>query len=177
MATETTAAAAEEVHKIGLPQLDFSTFDSQIFWLVVALVVLFFLMSRIALPRIASVIEDRADAIADDLDRASDLKRRAEAAEAAYEAALAAARVEAGRIAAAARAGVQKELDAAVAEADARIVERTAVAEERIAAIREGALASIETAATDTAQAIVAQLLPAAADDKAVAGAVKARLG
>jgi F-type H+-transporting ATPase subunit b len=173
MATETTAHAAE---KAGLPQLDFATFDSQIFWLVVALVVLFLLMSRVALPRIASVIEDRADAIADDIDRAAEFRRRAEAAEAAYDAALAQARVEAGRIAAEARAGVRKELDIAVAAADAKIAARAGLAEQRIAEIRDGALVSIEAAAADTAGAIVAALLPGAADGPAIARAVRAKL-
>ncbi|HEU0220688.1 MAG TPA: F0F1 ATP synthase subunit B' [Paracoccaceae bacterium] len=186
MASETTEAASEtaghaaeaaEHGAVGLPQLDFASWDNQIFWLVVALAALFLLMSRIALPRITSVIEDRADAIADDLDRASDLRRRAEAAEAAYEAALASARTEAGRIAAEARAEVQKELDAAIARADAEIAARAAESETRIAAIRDGALASIEIVAAEATAAILAAFLPQARDEAAIAAAVKARLG
>ena len=66
------AAAADGAGKAsgGLPQLNITTFPSQIFWLVVTLVVLFLLLSKVALPRIASVLEERADAIADDLDAA-----------------------------------------------------------------------------------------------------------
>jgi F-type H+-transporting ATPase subunit b len=189
MATETTteaaahatdavtdAAHAAETHGGGLPQLDFSTWDSQIFWLAVALAVLYLLMSRIALPRIQSTIENRADTIADDLDRAAEFKRKAEAAQAAYEAALAAARAEAGRIAAEARAAMQKELAAAIAAADASIAERAAQSEKRIQAIRDEALTSVEQVATDTAQAIVAALLPGAADEAAVAAAVRSAL-
>ncbi|WP_118136476.1 F0F1 ATP synthase subunit B' [Oceanicella sp. SM1341] len=180
MATETAEEliheAAEPHASGGLPQLDFSNWDSQIFWLVVALVLLYFLMSRIALPRISSVIEDRADAIADDLDQAADLKRRAEEAEVSYTAALNAARAEAQTIAAEARAEVQKELDAAIAKADAEIAARTAESEKRIAEIRDGALEAVETVATDTAQAIVAALLPAAQDEAAISAAVKQRV-
>src|SRR3989338_7675403 len=53
--TTTTEAAAEVAHetaKAGMPQLDFSTFPNQIFWLVVTLLVIYFVLSRIALPRI-----------------------------------------------------------------------------------------------------------------------------
>ena len=68
MATETTATevahgAQEAAEAAGMPQLDFSTFPNQIFWLVVALVVLYLLLSRMALPRIGSVIAERAGTI------------------------------------------------------------------------------------------------------------------
>ena len=36
----------------GMPQLDFSTFPNQIFWLVVTLLVIYFVLSRVALPRL-----------------------------------------------------------------------------------------------------------------------------
>ena len=81
-----------EAASIGMPQLDFATFPSQIFWLIVALVTLYFVLSRIALPRIASAIEERHDAIEDDLDRAAEFRRRALQAEKDYDAALAAAK-------------------------------------------------------------------------------------
>lgn len=174
------ATAAETPHgtgSTGLPQLDFSTWDSQILWLAVALVVLFLLMSRIALPRIAGTIEDRADAIADDLDRAADLRRRAELAEAAYELRLAEARAEAARIAAATRAEMQRDLDAAIARADEEIAAKVADSERRIAAIRAGAPASIRQVALGAAEAVVAALLPSAADAAAIEAAVTARLG
>ncbi|MEM8741680.1 MAG: F0F1 ATP synthase subunit B' [Pseudomonadota bacterium] len=173
MATETT----EGTENVGLPQLDFASWDSQIFWLVVSLVVLYLLLSRIALPRIEGVIEDRADAIADDLDRAADFKRKAEDAEAAYETALAEARARAQKIAGEARDEVQKELDAAIAKADAEIAARAAESEARIAEIRDNQRANVEAVATDTATALVASLLPGATDDTAIAAAVQNRLG
>ncbi len=160
----------------GMPQLDFATFPSQIFWLIVALVALYYILSRVALPRIAGVIEERHDAIEDDLDRAAEFKRRAAEAEAAYEKALAEAKRKAGEIAAEARAEVQKDLDKAIAKADAEIAARSAESEKRIAEIRDGALASIETVATDAAQAIVETLAPGAADAGAVKSAVSDRM-
>ena len=93
MATSSEAANAAVEHASGgLPQLDFTTFPSQIFWLVVTCVVLFQLMNKVALPRISTVLEERADAIADDLDRAEEFKRKAAEAEEAYNQALVEAR-------------------------------------------------------------------------------------
>ncbi|MEM7211267.1 MAG: F0F1 ATP synthase subunit B' [Pseudomonadota bacterium] len=161
----------------GLPQLDTTTFASQIFWLIVAIVVLYWLMSKVALPRIASVLEERADAIADDLDRAEELKRKAEDAEAAYEQALKDARAKAQSIAAETRAEINADVDAAIAKADAEIAARAAEGERRIAEIRESAMASVTEVANDTAVAVVDAVMPGVADADAVKAAVGSELG
>ena len=179
-AAEGAAHAAEagaEHDSGGLPQLNFETFGTQIFWLVVGMVVLFWLMSKIALPRIASVLEERADAIASDLDQAEEYKRKAEEAEAAYDQALADARAKAQEIAAETRAEIQKDVDAAMARADAEIAARTAEGEKRIAEIRESAMAAVEEVASDTAVAVVEAILPDMADTAALKSAVQNRLG
>jgi F-type H+-transporting ATPase subunit b len=40
----------------GMPQLDLGTFDNQIFWLLITLVVIYLVLSRVALPRIAAIL-------------------------------------------------------------------------------------------------------------------------
>ena len=157
---------------VGMPQLDFATFPNQIFWLVVALVVLYLIITKIALPRIGGTIEDRHEVISNDLEAAADLKLKAEEAEAAYNAALAQARSEAQRIAAETKAAIQEELAAATEVAEAEIAAQSAESEARIAAIREGATASVEQVATETAEALVAALLPGDADSATAKAAV-----
>jgi len=171
------AGAAVEHASGGLPQLDFTSFPSQIFWLAVTCFVLFQLMSKIALPRIASVLEERADAIADDLDRAEEFKRKAVEAEEAYNQALAEARTKAQGIAAETRAEIQKEVDAALAKADAEISARTAESEKRIREIRDSAKVAVAEVANDTAAAVIEAVMPEAMDAKAVTAAVQSRLG
>ena len=161
----------------GLPQLNLDSFPSQIFWLLVAFFALYWLMSKVALPRIASVLEERADAIASDLDRAEELKRKAEEAEKTYQQALADARSRAQAIAAETRAGIQKDVDAATARADAEISARTAEGEKRIAEVRESAIHSVRQVAEETAVAIIDRLMPGVADEQAVRAAVQSRLG
>ena len=53
-----------------MPQLDFSTFLPQIFWLFISLSFLYIILSRYALPRVSDVIEERKDIIAQDIDSA-----------------------------------------------------------------------------------------------------------
>ena len=56
-----------------MPQLDFSTFVPQIFWLFVSLSILYLILSKYALPRVSDVIEERKDIIAHDIDEAKKL--------------------------------------------------------------------------------------------------------
>ena len=91
MATQTNDAAGQAADAApGMPQLDFSTFGNQIFWLVVTLVAIYLILDRIALPRIAEVLAERQDRITGDIAAAEDLKTQALAAEEAYNKALAA---------------------------------------------------------------------------------------
>lgn len=160
---------------VGMPQLDFATWPNQIFWLVVALVAIYLLLTRIALPRIGAVLAERRGTISNDLAAAEELKLKAKEAEAAYHQALADARTEAAKIVAAARADIQGDLDDAVAKADAEIAARTAESERRIGEIRASALESVTEVAKDTAKEIVLAL-GGKADARGVTAAVNARL-
>ena len=176
MATASTVEAGHEGAKVGMPQLDFSTFPNQIFWFLFALVVLYFIISWVALPRIGDILAARSGIISKDLADAAALKERAVQSEAAYSAALVAARSNAQRIGAETKADIQILLDAETAKADAEIAVHVTQSEGHIRAIRDGALASIETVAKDTAKAIVAAIMPSAADDNALDSAVNALL-
>jgi F-type H+-transporting ATPase subunit b len=170
------AAAAHGEHVTGMPQLDIATFGNQIFWLLIALFAVYFIISKLALPRIGAIIDQRQDAITGDLAKAADLKRQAEDADAAYHAALAEARAESQRISAETRAEIQKELDVAISRADAEIAAKAAESEGRIAEIQAGAAQAVKTVARDTAAELVRKLVPAAVDDKALDAAISARV-
>lgn len=176
LTAETLGEANLEHAQTGMPQLDFSIYPNLIFWLVVALVALYFILTKVALPRIGTVLAERNDAIANDIEQAALLKRRAEEAEAAYNAALAQARDEAHKIAAETKAGIDKDLATLLAKADAEIAVKTAESEKRIGEIRESAARSVEEVARETAAAIVDALLPGSADQAAVDAAIANRL-
>ena len=173
MATEKTSAA--EAAGPGMPQLDVTTFGNQIFWLLVALVVIYLVLSRVALPRIAGILAERQGTITNDLAAAEDLKAKAQEAEAAYDKALADARTEAHRIVAEAKAEIQSDLDSAIAKADAEIAAKAAESEKAIADIRAGAAQAVDQVAKETAQEIVSAM-GGSADAAAVTAAVDARL-
>ncbi|HSF91512.1 MAG TPA: F0F1 ATP synthase subunit B' [Paracoccaceae bacterium] len=175
-AAQTEAAAHGAEQAVGMPQLDFATFPNQIFWLVVTLVALYFIIARLAVPRISSVLEDRHSTIQNDLDRAAQLKQDAVEAEVAYKAALAEARSEAMRIAGEAKAAVQAQLDVAIAKADAEISAKSTESESRIRDIRDSALQSISEVANATTGEIIAAILPGTGDEASIKSAIEARL-
>lgn len=175
MADAITEVATEATSSAGMPQLDFSTFGNQIFWLVVTLVVIYLILARVALPRIGGVLAERAGSITNDLARAEELRLKAAEAEAAYEKALAEARAESGRIADTARAEIQAELDAEMEKAEARIAARTAESEKAIAAIRDEAVGSVTAVARDVSREIIAAF-GVKVDDKAIEAAVDQRV-
>ena len=175
MSTETNAAEAAHGSAPGMPQLDFSTFSNQIFWLAVTLVAIYLILSRVALPRIAAVLAERQGTITNDIAAAEDLKAKAVEAENVYNQALADARAEAQRIAAETRAEIQVGLDEAIAKADVEISAKAAESEKAIAEIKAGAVDSIKAVATDTAAEVVAAF-GGKADAKAITAAVSNRM-
>jgi len=184
MATETvqgdgladaTGVAAKTAETGGMPQLDFSTWGNQIFWLVLALVAIYLILSRIALPRIAAILAERQGTISNDIAAAEDLQAKAVEAEAAYDKALVDARAEAQRIIAEAKADMQSDLDNAIAKADKDIAKKSAESEAAIAEIRAGAVTSVKAVAKDTVKEIVAAM-GGTADAKAITAAVTARM-
>jgi len=142
-----------------MPQLDFSSYPSQIIWLLITFTALYLLMARVALPRIATVLEERRDRIANDLDEAERLKRDTETAIANYEAALAEARARAHEIAQATREKLSAEIDAERGRVDDELAAKTTAAEEIISAAKTKALTEIGNVATETAEAIVKELV------------------
>ena len=161
MAEKTTAgtAAPHAEHAKVFPPLDANTFAPQLFWLVIAFVLLYALLSRLALPRIGQVIEERRERIDRDLSEADRLKTETDAALKTYEAAHAEARGKAQAIAKEMRDKLAGEAEQARHKVDAELNAKLAQTEKQIAETKARALAGVNQIAADTAGAIVAKLI------------------
>ena len=171
----TAKDAAEE--STGIPQLDFSTFPNQIFWLIVALFILYVVVKRIAIPRIGGILEQRAARMESDLEQADELSRQAAKLEEESRRKLAEAKSEAEKISAGAREEVRQMTDDAMEEASQKIAGMAAVAEARIDEIRRNAREGIVEIAQDAAFEIVALMLPGKEDRKTASETVRGRAG
>lgn len=161
----------------GLPQLDTHTYATQIFWLAVTFVVLYAIMSKVALPRIAEVLEERQERIADDIETAERLRSEAAAVQAEYEKALADARGKAQELFRETSDVLAREQAEAEAETAKKLARKTKTAETRIDKQRAEALESLRAVASETAAAATAKLIGVQPSADAVDRAVTAAAG
>jgi F-type H+-transporting ATPase subunit b len=159
-------------HGKGFPPFDAHTFPSQLLWLALTFVALYVLMSRVALPRVGSILENRRRHIDGDLAEANRLKGESDAAIAAHEKALAEARGRAQALANETREKAAAAAEARRKEVDGQLGTRIADAEKTIAATRSAAMANVHGIASDTAGAIVERLTGIAPASRDVAEAV-----
>jgi F-type H+-transporting ATPase subunit b len=152
-----TIAEAPE-GKLPFPPFDPAHFASQIFWFAITFIAFYFIIARVAIPRIGGILGARRSRIDGDLGEAERARQEAEAAGIAYEKALATARARAFDIAE--EAG-EKAKAAAAAErtaTEASLAARLGEAEKRIAAIKTAALGEVDAIAGEAAAAVVGRL-------------------
>lgn len=177
MASETTNTethqAADAGSSAAFPPFDPSTFGSQLLWLAITFGLLYYVMAKVALPRIGEILETRRDRIAGDLAEAQRLKRETDEAIASYEQSLAEAKSNAHAIAQTARDEVKADIDAKNDAVSEDLAKKMAEAESRISEMKTKAMAEVGAIAEDTATAIVSEFA-GNADQAAITDAVKA---
>lgn len=158
----------------GLPQLKVETWPSQLFWLAVIFAVGYVFMSRVATPRIGSVLEERRERLDGDLTRAREASAEAATTRAEYEASLEEARSQAAEFARNASADAQANADAAEARAAKRMATKVGKAEDKLAEDRAEAESNLAAVAAEAAMAAAAQIAGVKATKPQAEKAVKA---
>jgi F-type H+-transporting ATPase subunit b len=172
----TAHTEADGGHKAPFPPFQKDTFASQLVSVVVAFVALYLIVSRIALPRVGSLLDARQNAIEGDLAAAQKLKDESDSALKAYESELAAARSRAQAIGAETREKLNAAAEAQRKTLEDQLSVKLADAEKTIASTREAAMSNVRGIAADAAAAIVQRLTGIMPDGKAVDSAVDASL-
>jgi len=144
----------------GLPQLDITTWPSQLFWLVVTFVIGYVLISSLVAPSISSVLENRSTKISDDIETAKKAQYNAKEVYTSYEETLSEARSQAAIAAAKALEEAKAETASRDAAINKKLAARAKKAEARLSEMRDEALSSLEDLATETSQKIIAELTP-----------------
>ena len=142
----------------GLPQLDISTWPSQLFWLVVLFTTSYILMAKFVIPRIGTVLEERQIKLDDDLGKARAASEDAARIRAEYEAYLDAARSTAAETAKHAATEAAKQAEEGDARVAKKLAEKVAKAEAKLATARSDAMVNLNNVAAEAALAAVAQL-------------------
>lgn len=162
--TVETVGAGEGHHEGGFPPFQTENFAPQFIWLVLIFGVLYLLMSKVALPRVGSILETRDAKISSDLEAARDMQSKAQAAAKANDETLRLRREEAQTIGREAQQKIATEAAAQRAQAEKQAAEKIRAAEERIANAKAQALANVEQIAVDAAASIVEKLTGATVD-------------
>jgi F-type H+-transporting ATPase subunit b len=172
----TAHTEAEGGHKAPFPPFQKDTFASQLVSLLIAFVALYLIVSKIALPRVGSLLDERQNKIEGDLAGAQTLRDESDTALKAYESELAAARSRAQAIGTETREKLNAASEAERKTLEERLSVKLAEAEKTIAATREAAMSNVRSIASDAAIAIVQRLTGLAPDRRSVNKAVDASL-
>lgn len=160
-----------------MPQLDPSVWPTQIFWLAITFIALYLVVWRVALPRIADVLEARQRKLDDDLKKAGALRDEAQAILAEYEKMRADAQASAHTVLQQAQNAMKAEAERQGRELAAKLSQQTEEAEARIAAAKDAALTSLEGTVNEVVAAATEKLIGVKAGDQEIARAVGSVMG
>jgi len=151
-----------------MPQLDFSTFVSQLFWLFLSLSFLYLILSRIALPRISDVIEERKDIIAQDIDKAKALSNDTDLAIEELDIKIAEAKSKSLELINSSRKKILDLNDSEKRKFDEEISEEVKKAEDEIFTKKDLAMSRISEIAEEITAEMLSNILPGEVDKKSL---------
>lgn len=156
------------------PPFDPANFPSVLIWLALTFGSLYLLMSKIALPRVETILHARAHKIAKDIVEAKASRAKSEEAAAAHDRLIGEAKAKALSLAQETHARLNAETEAKRAALERELIARLAASEAQIAAMKGKAMANVEAIAGEAAAAVVQRLTGKPADRTALAQAIAA---
>lgn len=152
-------AASPALAAEGLPQMDQSTYASQLVWMAISFVLLYLVVAAFIHPRVGGVLKTREAAINDAIAKAEELKAKASGTKGNFEAAGVEARANAAATIAKAVADAAKESADAMAKLNAEIDAKAQTSRERIQKAVAKASLEVDDAAQALAEAMAEKLL------------------
>jgi F-type H+-transporting ATPase subunit b len=153
-----------EAHSGAFPPFETSGFLAQLIWLALAFGLLYYLMDKVALPRIQAILHARAERLRADLDQAQAMKAEADAAGVAFETALRTAQGKARDIAQTTRNDLAAEAEVKRKALEEQLNAKLAASEATIRTRTEAAMDNVRSIAGEAASAIVERLTGQAPD-------------
>lgn len=160
----------------GMPQLNPKTMATQVFWVLLSFGVLYWVMSRVALPKLGRVLDARAERIDGDIAAAQQARTESDRVQSTYTAVLEKARGDAANTVRSTLEAVNKEVVRREMDAAQKAVAEAKAIEARIAAAQRTAMVNVSVIARDVAGAAVERLTGGGADEASVAAAVSRAL-
>ena len=148
-------ASASNNGAVGMPQLDFSTFPNQIFWLVVFCVVLFAIVKFFIIPRMEDIFANRRKIIDGNIAKAEEIRLRVSEIEKQIEEELQKAKSQCDEIMSNSGNNIKEQMALALEDSKITTTQLINEAEGRLKELRDGSEAAIEKISEELASEII----------------------
>ena len=140
---------------VGMPQLDFSTFPNQIFWLVVFCVVLFAIVKFFIIPRMEDIFANRRKIIDGNIAKAEEIRLRVGEIERQIEEELRKAKSQCDEIMNTSGNNIKEQMTQALEDSKIATSQLLNEAKERLKKLRDGSETAIEKISEELATEII----------------------
>ena len=151
-------ASNSDSNAVGMPQLDFSTFPNQIFWLVVFCVVLFAIVKFFIIPRMEDIFANRRKIIDGNIAKAEEIRLRVSEIEKQIEEELQKARAQCDEIMNTSGNNIKEQMSLALEDSKIATTQLINEAEGRLKELRDGSEAAIEKISEELASEIISKI-------------------
>ncbi|PPR79265.1 MAG: ATP synthase subunit b, sodium ion specific [Alphaproteobacteria bacterium MarineAlpha2_Bin1] len=160
-----------------MPQLDIGTFIPQLVWLFLTFIVLYLIMSRAILPKIADVLEQRQDRIASDLEEAEKLKNEAQKVLKTYEREIEEAHISSNKIVEEGKLKISSDINSLNNEFELMLEKLTKEAEYSVQEIKDKTNLEIKEITTELVQKLTKVIINKSFDQKNIKIKIEEQLG
>ena len=154
------ANTSEKSSSVGMPQLDFSNFDNQTFWLLIFLFLVFLVIRLLVMPRMEETLTNRSKIIEEDIQEAEELKDKALEVEKTLNNELEEARVKANDILRNCKDEIKRNTQEAISDIDIKIEDLVEISEKNIITLKSQAKKEVNDLSKKLAPEIVKALIP-----------------
>ena len=151
-------ASNSDSNAVGMPQLDFSTFPNQIFWLVVFCVVLFAIVKFFIIPRMEDIFANRRKIIDGNIAKAEEIRLRVSEIEKQIEEELQKAKSQCDEIMNTSGNNIKEQMALALEDSKIATTQLINEAEGRLKELRDGSEAAIEKISEELASEIISKI-------------------
>ena len=151
-------ASNSDNNAVGMPQLDFSTFPNQIFWLTVFCVVLFAIVKFFIIPRMEDIFANRRKIIDGNIAKAEEIRLRVSEIEKQIEEELQKAKSQCDEIMNTSGNNIKEQMALALEDSKIATTQLISQAEERLKELRDGSEAAIEKISEELASEIITKI-------------------
>ena len=143
---------------VGMPQLDFSTFPNQIFWLVVFCVILFAIVKLFIIPRMEDIFANRRKIIDGNIAKAEEIRIRISEIEKQIEEEIGKAKAQCDDIMNTSANNVKEQMSIALEDSKTATAQLINEAEGRLEKLKDGSEAAIKKISEELANEIISKI-------------------